>query len=75
MGLAKKLLQGENTYTGVGTPLQHAPEVLIKKCYDHKIDVWGIAHIFYNLMTRQHIFNAQGKTSSEAVTEYIKMIR
>ena len=36
-----------------------APEVL-RGVYDHKIDVWGIAHIFYNLLTRTFLFDGQG---------------
>jgi serine/threonine protein kinase len=39
-----------------GTPLLEAPE-LLKEAYDHKIDVWGIANIFYNLTVGKMLFS------------------
>ena len=36
----------------------YAPE-LLKGSYDHKIDVWGIAHIFYILIARQFLFTGK----------------
>ena len=45
----------------LGTPSQEAPE-LFRKIYNHKIDVWGIANIFYTVLTGQLLF---GGTYSE----------
>lgn len=60
LGMARTLQAGNFASSHVGTDMLFAPEVL-RGVYDHKIDVWGIAHIFYNLMTRQFLFDGQGK--------------
>ena len=52
LGMARTLSYGFHSESQVGTPGYYAPELIIKEYYDHKIDVWGIANIFYNLMTK-----------------------
>lgn len=56
LGMAKTLEPGTYSNSKVGTEILYAPEVL-RGVYDHKIDVWGIANIFYNLMTRDFLFD------------------
>ena len=51
LGYAKTLEPGTLSKSKVGTDMLYAPE-LLKGSYDHKIDVWGIAHIFYILIAR-----------------------
>ena len=56
LGMARTLSYGFHSESQVGTPGYYAPELIIKEYYDHKIDVWGIANIFYNLMTKSQLF-------------------
>lgn len=44
--------------TGCGTPLMMAPETLLGKQYDFKIDVWALGGIFYTLLTNIYVFDA-----------------
>lgn len=47
-GFSKKLINREdhmNTYCG--TPINMAPELLLKAPYNYKVDVWSIGIILY----------------------------
>lgn len=57
LGYARGLTHGAYASSACGTPLLIAPELIVKQFYDHKIDVWGIANIFYTLMTGRLLFD------------------
>ena len=46
-----------------------APELIFKKFYDHKIDVWGIANIFYTLLTGRLLFDGEAKEYDQQLEE------
>ena len=47
--------------TFCGTPLYVSPELLKKKYYDHKVDIWGLGVLSYELLL--------GKVPFEIFTE------
>ena len=59
LGYARKLLHGAFAESLKGTPLLYAPELIIKRIYNHKVDVWGIANIFYSGLTGRLLFEQQ----------------
>ncbi len=69
-GLSKCLLKTEKTSEGYGTLVFTAPEVLNRKPYDLKIDVWSFGVLVYYLNCRRLPFD--GKDLS--LTEIGKMI-
>lgn len=50
-GLSKVIASHEKTKEGYGSLCYSAPEILSKKNYDHKIDVWSIGVIAYFLLS------------------------
>ena len=60
LGLARQLLKEDLTESDVGTPLTKAPEVG-KGLYDHKVDVWSLGIIYYELLTGFVPFKANSK--------------
>ena len=51
LGFAKKLEEGDMTQTMCGTPLNMAPEILRGVKYNHKVDVWSLGTVFYEMLT------------------------
>ena len=58
LGYGRVLEVGEKAKTGCGTPLQMAPEILLAKGYDYKVDVWALGALYFTLMTNMYVFNA-----------------
>lgn len=48
-----------NTYCG--TPLNMAPEIMHKRTYNYKADIWSIGVLTYNLITGTYPFFASSK--------------
>lgn len=46
-------------YTPCGTPLYMAPEVLNKRAYNYKADLYSIGLIGYFMLTRENAFSSQ----------------
>ena len=69
LGYARELTHGTFANSACGTPLLVAPELILRKFYDHKIDVWGIANIFYTLLTGKLLFDGQTKEYDEQLEE------
>ncbi len=55
LGLAKHI-RGEPDETRVGTPIYFAPEMVLHKAYDEKVDVWALGCVCYNLAALRHPF-------------------
>ena len=49
LGVSKILGDDELLHTQAGTPAFFAPELVRKKPYDYKVDVWGLGCILYQL--------------------------
>lgn len=55
LGLAKSYtLQGKQS-PRVITCCYRAPEVMIASTYDHKVDIWSIGCVFYEMVTRKRL--------------------
>ena len=58
-GFAKKMSAATNFLQSIkGTPLYIAPEILQKKNYSHKVDVWSFGIILYELASGRTPFHA-----------------
>jgi serine/threonine protein kinase len=60
LGLARQLRHDGFADSMKGTPMLFAPEIIFKAFYNHKVDVWGIANIFYSCLTGKLLFTAAG---------------
>ena len=56
-GFMRKLNSFSNPTSYPGTPITQAPEVLFKKDYDEKADLWSIGVIIYFLYFNEYPFN------------------
>lgn len=56
-GLSKMMHYGENVADGFGTLSFVAPEVLLRKSYNSKVDVWSLGIIIYNLLSGELPFD------------------
>lgn len=64
MGLAKSLnSKTQLAETFAGTPLTMAPEVVDKRRYDYKADVWSLGTILFQMLTSEYPFT--GKNMQE----------
>ena len=58
-GFAKTLTSGRQmTQTVIGSPLYMSPQLLMKKPYSSKCDVWSVGVIFYEMLVGQHPWKA-----------------
>ena len=61
LGFAKQLIDDDMTQTVCGTPLNMAPEVLRGAKYNHKVDVWSLGIVFYEMLTGFTPFTGRNK--------------
>lgn len=61
LGFARELNHGDMAETVCGTPLVMAPEILNKKKYNHKVDVWSLGIVFFELLTGFTPFKGRDK--------------
>ena len=52
----------DNTKTNVGTQYYKAPEILLGKVYNNKIDIWALGCILYELFTLENCFYCEYDT-------------
>lgn len=58
-GFAKKMSAATNFLNSIkGTPLYIAPEILLTRPYTHKVDVWSLGIILFELATGRTPFIA-----------------
>lgn len=57
-GYSRELNRGEKTESWYGSPLLMAPESLFSQGYDHKVDVWALGIIYFQLVTGYFVFQA-----------------
>ena len=62
-GLSRKIVPGSRLNSLLGTPFYVAPEVLEKKGYNEKCDLWSIGVTMYLLLSKQFPF--KGQTTAE----------
>ena len=59
-GLAKKEIEENKlSETICGSPIYMAPEIIKKKKYNNKADIWSIGIIFYELLTGKNPYNVR----------------
>ena len=59
-------LEGGNVrYTTCGTQIYHSPEMLLKKGYDTRVDIWAIGILIFELMVGRPPFKADAQHSME----------
>lgn len=59
LGFARKSKNMMDSYCG--TPINMAPEILEKRKYSDKADIWSLGVCLYELFTGQPPFNANSK--------------
>ena len=58
-------LEGKVRYTTAGTQLYHSPEMLLKKGYDTRVDIWAIGVLIFELLVGRPPFVSDGQHSIE----------
>ena len=59
-------LEGGNVrYTTCGTQIYHSPEMLLKKGYDTRVDIWAIGILIFELMVGRPPFKSDAEHSME----------
>ena len=58
-------LEGNVRYTTAGTQLYHSPEMLLKKGYDTRVDIWAIGVLIFELIVGRPPFKSDGQHSME----------
>lgn len=73
-GLSKPYTnQGPQT-PGVATTCYRAPELIVSKEYDYQIDVWAIACIFFEMISKKNYCNVLRETKGVLLSEILKKL-
>lgn len=69
-GFSKHLSSHDESVNEIrGTPLYMAPEILVKRCYDSRADLWSVGIILYEIIFGRTPFNT---TTIQALAEDIR---
>ena len=76
-GLSQTVDQGQLLKDRCGTPTYIAPEILRNIPYSHKVDIFSIGSIMYNIVTRRFLFedpleNKVLKLNHECNVQHVK---
>lgn len=71
-GCANKISRGRKTKTG--TLMYFAPEIIEGRAHNHKVDVWALGILSYQLLYGVYLFSpkTKGKSEAEIEEEYIQ---
>jgi len=64
-GGSNYLESGNVRYTTCGTQIYHSPEMLLKKGYDTRVDIWAIGILIFELMVGRPPFKSDAQHSME----------
>jgi serine/threonine protein kinase len=73
-GLSKPYTKQGPQTPGVATTCYRAPELIISKDYDYKIDIWAIACIFYEMISKKNYSNVVKETKGALLSEILKKL-
>ena len=69
-GFSKKLKKLEEVITTIcGTPLYMAPQVVQKKSYSYKADIWSLGVILFELINGKTPFHSRDRDEFEGKVE------
>jgi serine/threonine protein kinase len=75
-GLSKQLSPGAKIVQYCGTPEYMAPEVLYKRPYDAKVDVWSFGVLLYYIMAGVHPFELRNADLTvKTLKQFAPMVR
>ena len=60
-GFAKAMDPNQKETLSLGTPLYMAPELVKRKQYDEKVDIWALGVMTYIILTGSPPHNGRGK--------------
>ena len=58
-GVSKILKKGKLASTVIGTPVYMSPEIINSNLYDHKIDIWSLGCVLYEMIMLKPPFNSK----------------
>ena len=73
-GFARYFDNDNMLYTVCGSPLYMAPEILLKKKYNNKSDLWSVGIIFFEFLTGIKPFNAKNMIDLISIIKTQKII-
>ena len=70
-GLAKFLKEGETADSFAGTPDYVAPEIVLRKGYDHSVDWWTVGILAYEMIVGMPPFYSRDQSQAKLFTKIV----